>query len=208
MSIKPWNSHTFQFLPEVPSGENPEVIPSSRWEFTETCLCSLCRRFSCRYPVTALAAVCSQPCRGETQHGDRWMEPHVSMSEPCSCSPCSLALPASSLCPLCCLPAPSPLEEAVSHLSPASASSTRNWSGSWALKYQQGTGMLVSLISAAALTGKQNGGVRWERESAEGVGGGLTSGVRGWRKIREQKKRKDLGEMGKEQNSGKKSEHK
>ena len=52
-----------------------------------------------------------------------WSRASPFMSEPRSRSPCSLTLPASSLCPLCCLPAPSPLA-AVSHLSHASASST------------------------------------------------------------------------------------
>lgn len=43
----------------------------------------------------------------------------------------------------------------------------------------------------------------------KGVGGGLTSRGRGWRKIRQQKKGKGLREMGRERNSssGKKSEH-
>lgn len=63
---------------------------------------------------------------------------------------------ASSLCPLCCLPAPSPAA-AVSHLSPASACSTTKlvWLRSSEIPSRDRD---VSLIAAAGVTGKQNGG--------------------------------------------------
>lgn len=191
--IRPQNSLTFQFLPEVLSGENPEVVPCSRREFTEICLCSPRRHVgisATRIPSQQSLPFARSLCRGDDT---AWWSTDGAVRLP-SCQSHAPARCAASLClpPRCALCAASLLPP-LRQLCPTSPlpllAAPQNWSGSVALKYQWGTGMLVSLISAAGLTGKQNGGVWWERESTEGVGGGLTPSVRGWRKIRQQKGR-------------------
>lgn len=118
-------------------------------------------------------------------------QPLLAMQPPrCALCAASLLPPLRLPCPTCPLPL---------------LAAPRNWSGSGALKYHQGTGMLVWFLLPEWQGNKMEG-----RESTEGVGGGLTSRVRGWRKIRQQKKGKEVWEMGREQknsSSGKKLEH-
>lgn len=152
--------------------------------------------FQCTSPLVALAAFAG---------GDAawWWRDGATRFPSCqSCillavQPGSASFPTVlSVLPPCSLPS-----AALSSLCPASASNTTKLIWLQSSETPARDGMLVSLISAAGLTGKQNGGVWWERESTGGGGGGLTSGVRGWRKVRQQKKGKELWEMGRKQNS-------
>lgn len=134
----------------------------------ETCLRSLhghIRHFSRTCPPPQH----SQPLQwGETQRGGSTdgaaRLPSCRSHRPAGCAAWLCLPPRSALCAASRLP---PLRQMRPTSPPPRLAAPQNWSGSRALKYQQGTGTLVSLISAAGLTGKQNGGVWWERESRE-----------------------------------------
>lgn len=129
MSIRPRDSPIFQLLSAV---LNTGQSLLSWWACTEICLCSLCRHTGTT--ATSIPSKCLLPfahslCMGRCSLViGEWSRASAFMWEPRSCFLCGFPQPASLLCPLCCLLAPSPSSPL------ALLAAMQNWSGSGAVK--------------------------------------------------------------------------